>query len=167
MGVASSNHSAGRRSGAALLIGPALILGVVVGCGDKGRLEVAPVRGQVTYQGRGVPSATVIFHPSEGTDESAKKLRPFAYADANGNFVLKTYIDGDGAPPGTYRVSIVARSSPPGGIRSKDSAPSAESSSAPGIRIPPKISEKYANVETAGIQVTIHEGENILEPFAL
>ena len=55
----------------------------------------------------------MIFHPQEDADEKAKKMRPFAYADGEGNFELKTYVDGDGAPPGTYRVSIIAASGGP------------------------------------------------------
>jgi hypothetical protein len=149
------------------LSGLALVLALGGGCGGKNRLDVAPVHGRVVYNGQGVPRAVVIFHPSEDADERAKKMRPFAYADDSGNFQLKTYVDDDGAPPGTYRVSIIARSS--GGSRpSKDEGPS-DQLSAPGaaIRIPPQITQKYANVDTSDIEVTVEEGENNLEPFVL
>ena len=157
-----------RPGSAWVLFGPVLILAPCVGCGGKHRLEVAPVTGRVVYQGQGVPQAVVIFHPADEADQRAKKMRPFAYADESGNFQLKTYVDGDGAPLGMYRVSIVAMSSSPGSKPGKDSAPSdVGAPSTPGIRIPPQVTKKYANVDTSGIQVTIHEGENNLEPFKL
>jgi hypothetical protein len=37
----------------------------------------------------------------------------------------------------------------------------------PAVRVPPEIVKKYANVETAGIEVEIQEGENNLDPFVL
>ncbi len=69
-----------------LLAGLALILSLSAGCGGKDRLAVNPVRGRVEYQGQGIPGAVVIFHPQEDANEKAKKMRPFAYADAEGNF---------------------------------------------------------------------------------
>jgi hypothetical protein len=138
------------------------------GCSRKSRLSVAPVRGRVVYRGQGVPKATVIFHPAEVAIEKAKKLRPFAYADGQGNFELKTYIDGDGAPPGTYRVSIIAVSTGPMSRGRKDApAGEPEAASVATVTIPPEVTAKYGNVETSGIEVTVHEGENNLEPFVL
>lgn len=143
-------------------------MALCVGCGGKDRLAVNPVRGRVEYQGRGIPGAVVIFHPMEDASDKAKKMRPFAYADGDGNFQLKTYVDGDGAPPGTYRVSIVASSGGPAVERGADvSASEGKAAPSPGVRIPPAVSQKYRSVDSSGIQVTIHEGENNLEPFAL
>jgi hypothetical protein len=138
----------------------------LTGCGD-GRLDVAPVRGRVVHGGKGVPRAVIIFHPSEELAEQAGKMKPFAYADDEGNFQLKTYVDGDGAPPGDYRVSIIARSSPGGRRPAKDAPVGEQPTVGAAVRIPPEISNKYGNVDTSGIQVTVHEGENDLEPFVL
>ena len=148
-----------------LLFGMGLTLTASHGCGGADRLEVAQVRGKVVSNGIGVPQAVVIFHPGSDVPDNGKKLRPFAYADADGNFVLKTYVEGDGAPPGTYRVSIVAGS---GGGSRKD-RPVSEENVLPiaRINIPPDIAKKYADVETSGIQVTVKDGENNLEPFEL
>ena len=42
------------------------------------------------------------------TVESLGKMRPFAYGQPDGRFEIKTYVEGDGAPPGKYRlVSIL------------------------------------------------------------
>jgi hypothetical protein len=126
------------------------------------------VRGRVTYRGQGIPKAIVIFHPAQDALEKAKKLRPFAYADNQGNFELKTYVNGDGAPPGKYRVSIIAvgggRS---GGIETDQPAAESEVASTGPVSIPPAVTKKYGSPETSGIEVTVQEGENNLEPFDL
>ncbi len=108
-----------------------------------------------------------MFFSSDGAKEEAKKMHPFAYADAQGNFDLKTYRDGDGAPPGKYRVSVIA----PGtsmGSGGKD-RPAGEAAVAPGsaVNIPPNIAKKYGNADTSGIEVTVQQGENNLPPFEL
>ena len=136
------------------------------GCRGKDRLDVTPVRGQVVYKGLGVPQATVIFFPVDPADEKARKMRPFAYADGEGQFEVKTYVDGDGAPPGKYRVSIIAPSGPPP-RSSKDRPADAPIITGPVVNIPPAIIRKYANVDTAGIEVEIHQGANNLDPFVL
>src|SRR4051794_30863201 len=91
-----------------LIVHPLLLLILTGGCGGKKRLDVFPVHGRVTYAGQGIPQAVVIFVPTGDTADVLKKMRPFAYADRQGNFTLKTYVDGDGAPAGKYRVCIVA-----------------------------------------------------------
>jgi hypothetical protein len=104
----------------------------------------------------------VIFYPVDATDERAKKMRPFAYADANGQFAIKTYKTGDGAAPGKYRVSIIA---PAGGGGDKDRPEIVPAGRA--VAVPPRVVRKYANVDTAGLEVEIQDGENNLEPFEL
>jgi hypothetical protein len=98
----------------------------------------------------------------DATDERAKKMRPFAYADANGQFAIKTYRTGDGAAPGKYRVSIIA---PAAGGSDKDRPDIVPAGTA--VAVPPRVVQKYANVDTAGIEVEIQDGENNLEPFEL
>ena len=162
----ANGSSRGIRGWPLLACGTALVI-TSSGCWGKDRLDVSPVRGQVVYNGVGVPQAIVIFFPIEPADETAQKMRPFAYADGAGQFAIKTYIDGDGAPPGKYRVSIIAPAGPP--PRSTKDRPADAQISASGstVRVPPAIVRKYANVDTAGIEVNIEDGENNLEPFVL
>ena len=96
------------------------------------------------------------------------KIRPFADTDGEGNFALKTYVRGDGAPPGKYRVSIIGIGGRLSGGSGKD-RPGGEQvdSSATTVAIPPAAVQKYGNVETSRIEVTIEEGENNLPPFEL
>lgn len=148
-----------------LLLGTVLLL-AVAGCGGKERLEVFPVSGRVEYKGQGVPKATVIFHPTTPAVEGERQMRPFAYADDDGNFRLKTYITDDGAPLGEYKVRIVAASS--GSVApSKDGPVQEAPPPTPGPKIPPAITSKYDNPETSGITVQIKEEDNELAPFQL
>lgn len=140
---------------------------MLAGCRGKDRLSVYPVHGRVMYGGQGVPKATVIFFPSDEAVDKAKKLRPFAYCDGEGNFDLKTYVDDDGAPPGKYRVSIIAVSKLRTGSTKDQPAGEPESINVNAVPIPPEISKKYGNVDTAGIEVTVREEENKLDPFVL
>jgi hypothetical protein len=115
-----------------------------------------------------VPNAIVMFTPADDSSESAKKLRPFAYADVQGNFELKTYKDGDGAPPGKYRVSIMVASATPRAKGGKDQrSGDSENTAAQSVNIPPAVSKKYGSADTSGIEVTVEDGENNLEPFDL
>jgi hypothetical protein len=120
----------------------------------------------VIYNGQGVPDATVIFFPLDVANETARNMRPFAYADRAGRFEVKTYVTGDGAAPGKYRVSIIAITGAPP-RSSKDGRADAAASNGPFVNLPPAIVKKYANVDTAGIEVEVRDGENNLEPFEL
>jgi hypothetical protein len=146
-----------------ILVATCLIFATTIGCGNKSHLSVAPVHGSVTYKGRGVPGALVIFFPVDETADVVKKLRPFGSADADGKFELKTYSTGDGAPPGKYRVSIVAG---PVGTGNNPPRGDANGSKTAGA-LPPDLIKKYGNVDTSGLQVTVENGENNLAPFTL
>ena len=124
------------------------------------------MHGRVTYAGQGVGQAVVIFVPSGETADLLNKMRPFAYADGQGNFTLKTYVDGDGAPAGKYRVCIVA--APGVANPSQKDRPAAErSASAGSVNIPAAVSKKYGSADTSGIEATVVKGENNLEPFVM
>jgi hypothetical protein len=151
----------------AALVAACLLFATDIGCAKKSRLTVAPVHGSVTYKGQGVPNAIVIFFPTDETAEVVKKIRPFAYADGEGNFDLKTYIKGDGAPPGKYRVSIVAVAGAAAAASGHDPPQGNPSGPKTAVAIPQEVVKKYGNVDTAGLQVTVQDGENDLAPFTL
>lgn len=151
-----------------LCAGVALLAQLLGGCGGKDRLSVAPVQGRVVYRGQGVPHSSVVFLPAdEESAAAAKNLRPFADTDDAGYFQLKTYVSGDGVPPGKYRVSIITPSgdAPVGSREDRDGMDVAQPTS--GLNIPRSLRQKYADAETSGITVTIRPGENQLEPFVL
>lgn len=78
----------------------------VFGCGGDGGpkpIEVqktVPVSGIVTYKGKPLANASVIFHALDG------KVAARGMSDGAGTFRLSTYSADDGAPVGTYKVTV-------------------------------------------------------------
>lgn len=69
------------------------------GCGGGSGVATYPVKGTVKYKGEPVTDAAVTFFPSQG--------RPAAgMTDSQGTFQLSTFSSKDGAPAGTYKVSV-------------------------------------------------------------
>lgn len=78
---------------------------VLFGCGSKGpkeieRMKTVPVSGTVTLRGKALADASVVFTPTDG------KVNPRGTTDESGNFKLSTYGTDDGAPVGTYKVTV-------------------------------------------------------------
>jgi hypothetical protein len=72
---------------------------------------VFPVRGEVFVNGRPAAGAVVVFHPEhEPADPNGP--RPRATVRADGSFELGTHAAADGAPAGSYIVTVAWR---PGG----------------------------------------------------
>jgi hypothetical protein len=77
------------------------------GCGDSSGIgKTVPVNGKVTVDGQPVKAGTVSFRPDKSKG-NASKHEPSGEIDAQGNFKLATGKK-DGAPPGWYRVAIMA-----------------------------------------------------------
>lgn len=65
--------------------------------------STVPVEGQVLVDGDPVKDLWVTLHP---VDKKPESLLPRAQTDAEGNFKITSYIGGDGAPPGEYKVTV-------------------------------------------------------------
>lgn len=115
------------------------------GCSDKDRQpdrpEPVPARGLVTYQRKPLAGANVSFQSLDG------KVSAIGTTDAAGKVVLSTYDDGDGAPPGKYRVVVSVGT--PKEIEPGVLAPEPEG----GFKSP--IPSKYANPDTTDLVVEI------------
>jgi len=125
------------------------VLGFIAGCGEKSssgpeKFDVVPARGVVTYKGKSVPNASVSFQSLDG------KVVSSGSTDGVGSFVLSTYGQQDGIPPGKYRVVVsavnireiepgVLEPEPPGGFKSS-------------------IPTKYGNPQTTDILVEVTQG---------
>jgi hypothetical protein len=100
----------------------------LVGCGGSEppgpkQLPTVPAAGTVTYNGQPLANATISCQHSDGEAAASGK------SDASGKFTLKSYGDKDGAPVGSYKVSVsvsavqeiepgVMAPEPPGGFKS-------------------------------------------------
>jgi hypothetical protein len=139
----------GRRALLVCLAG-LLVLLSAPGCGKKGRLPVYPVRGQVLVNNAPAKEAVVTFWPEEpGKKET---FNPNARTDENGNFTLSTYTAGDGAPAGTYLVTVEwpARHDLISGHWEGD-----------------KLKGAYKDPKKSKIRVTIEKRPNELDPINL
>ena len=80
-----------------LLLGVLTALLITAGCND-----MVGLRGTITYSDTGDPVTQGEVHFSTDTFFSRASI------DKNGNYSACTYKEGDGLPPGTYRVAIVS-----------------------------------------------------------
>jgi hypothetical protein len=107
-------------------------------------LSVVPARGVVTYRGQPVRDAAVSFQSLDG------KVSASGTTDGVGSFVLSTYGQEDGAPPGRYKVVVAAdtaREIEPGVLEPEPEG---------GWKSP--IPVKYANPDTTDVLVEITLG---------
>lgn len=96
----------------------AYLFGVVlalVGCGEDpaltrldkaipNRKVVVPLRGMVTVDGQPGPQLMVTLVPK--AESAPSSTCPKTTTDEQGAFRFTTYLDGDGVPPGEYRVLV-------------------------------------------------------------
>ncbi len=133
-----------------LLVLGSLLLAGAFGCGSSGpsRVPVAPAKGQISYAGKPIPNALVIFHPVKGDKDAPK---PRAKVEADGSFVVETYDSKDGAPVGDYAVTV------------EWWLTSGKGDEPPTNRLP----GRYAKAESSGVTVTIRDGENEIPAILL
>src|SRR5262245_26572551 len=130
-----------------LISGAILAMGMTFlgGCGS-GKIPVYPVSGQLLVKGKPAEGAFLVFHPKDGGGPESK--RPYATTDAEGKFNVSTYDTGDGAPAGTYKVTVVWRPVPKRTIDPEG---------------PDRLNGKYDAATKAGVpEVTVNKGSTDL-----
>lgn len=86
-----------------------------LGCGDGSGLPPRyPVSGTVTYNGKPLERGNVNFTPTDSANGRAA-----SGAISDGQYSLMTHHPGDGALPGSYKVSIVAKETDPSKVAVK------------------------------------------------
>lgn len=139
-------------------IGICLCNPLLAGCGNShDLLPLNQVTGQVHIDGEPLEGAWVIFYPVGGS-KLLQELRPRGTTNADGQFQLQTYLPGDGAPVGEYKVTIEWHGTPV----PEDSTD--ERHDADNLR-PNLLLDAFATLDRTPINVTIADGENELEPF--
>jgi hypothetical protein len=95
-----------RVSSARLLLLGAVSLSSIAGCSGgndkwtKGRPPLYKASGKITFNGKPLEDALILYNPASG-DVAAR-----AKSDPQGNFVLSTFGENDGAPAGSYKVVV-------------------------------------------------------------
>ncbi len=124
------------------------VLALTLASCANGRKPVVPVRGKVFLGGKPADGALVVFNPVGDKDPNA--VRPQGTVGSDGAFEMTTYKENDGAPPGEYSVTFVWLLENP--KTKKEWSP---------------LPTRYMDPEKSGVRVTINEGTNDLQPFAL
>lgn len=89
------------RAAVALVVSICLL---ALGCSDgTGLAKRYKVSGTVKYKGEPVKQGSITFSPVD-----AQNGRPATGTITDGSYYLTTAVDGDGALPGDYRVSIIS-----------------------------------------------------------
>lgn len=129
-----------------------LALVASVGCKPKAAWETTyPTSGKVTFKGRPVKGAEIAFFP---TDTSfPESVRPQAKSKEDGSFEVWTYKQGDGAPVGSYKVTLVHNEV----TVSKDTV----------VAKPNDLPVKYSRRDSTNLEVKITAGKNDLPTFEL
>lgn len=125
----------------------------------EGQVPVYPVSGQVQFKGKPLSGALVVLHPTDDAKYGSGVPRPSGRTDEKGQFLLRTFSLDDGAPAGSYRVSI-------------SSVPERRSEnglfSNPKVALPTDVLKgRYLDPKKTSLSAEVKEGENTLPPFDL
>jgi hypothetical protein len=143
-------------------VAAALALGLLAaGCGRKDRPPLGRVSGTITYNGKALAKAAVVFFPEQEGFRSA-----LGETDEQGRYTLWTYDPGDGAPVGKHKVTVTLRGAPekaemhPSVIGKGKGEAYYEQVAATGK---PLIPEKYFNPMTSGLTADVQRGSNTFD----
>ena len=123
----------------------ALLSVVAAGCADRGAAKqerTVKASGSLTHKGQPLAYYQVTLQPEDGRRPAA------GVTNEQGQFVLGTNREGDGAPPGLCKVSVIYVGPPnAGGDGMNNFTPPP----------PPKVklASKYANPESSGLSITV------------
>jgi hypothetical protein len=125
---------------------------VVCGCGRQrdrwkdARPATTPTSGEVTFQGKPLGGAIVVFQPTAPGGIGASAL-----TDEKGKFELRTFPPELGAVPGTYSVSVMKTEMPKqSGSVERDDDPSP-------IHVISVIPDRYGTPTDSGLMANIPE----------
>lgn len=124
-----------------------LAFAVVTLVGCESRAVLGKVSGQVTFQGKAVANAAVLF------SNAAQGVYITANADAEGRYAVEM-AQGRGLPPGSYQITI---NPPPITPPTMSTGPLPKPEKLPEY---PSIPKKYRDVKTSGLTLTVVEGDN-------
>jgi serine/threonine-protein phosphatase CPPED1 len=114
------------------------------GVPETNRKKVFAAGGKVIFKGEAVPNALIAFYDVPG-DPKKPRLIADGVADALGNCTLSTYTPFDGAPAGSYTVTVSLN------VPRFD-----EATGKPG---PNKLPERYSKLATSDLRVEVKAGQ--------
>lgn len=151
---------------ASVIVGIAVLGLTTIGCSKGSGLKTGNVSGTVTFEGKPVANAQVVFQPKQGGQNAV------GTTDANGRYTLMTGTD-RGALIGEHRVTVTVQSGAEqlSGIDAIDPSAAygqammaAASGRPPAAQTPSSggIPAKYADPTTSGLEFTVKAGSNTI-----
>ena len=133
--------------------GVGILAGVLLsGCSERPVWEVAyPAKGVLTLRGKPVANADIVLFPEDSS--WPETVRPRARTTADGTFEVWTYEQGDGAPAGSYRVTLVRHE-----VGFSGEAVVAK---------PNDLPRQYERPDSNDLRITISAGENQIPGISL
>jgi hypothetical protein len=125
-----------------------LLAALLCSCSSRFK-RTYPASGKVFYEGKPAAGAKVMLFSRD--DPKDPILRPMATVDEEGEFTLSSYVPEDGAPAGSYAVTVIWV---PKGFSGN-------------IEKANKLPMRYSDPTTSELTVTIERKDNKLEPFDL
>jgi hypothetical protein len=121
------------------------------GCGTDGRMETAPVAGQVLYNGEPLKMGSLLFVPEGGGPSAQGKIQP------DGTYRLGTYTETDGAILGSHKVMITVFDLPGGTFGLPEDAIDAS------VGLESVIPERYGDLEKSGLRAKVQPGVSTID----
>ncbi len=130
-----------------------LLLTGVLSC--QGGKRFYPVRGHVFADGKPAEGVTIVFHPLD--DPDPQPVQPSAVVQADGSFVLRSYVVQqralkEGAPAGKYAVTCVWYPADLQNYLGREN-------------LPDQLHGKYADPKSSVLRAEIPEAGTELPPF--
>lgn len=137
----------GRWVWALMLIGAA-----ANGCSRAAQPACFAVRGQVVRDGKPLAEAMIVFHPLG--DHSPGTPKPLAQCDEQGRFTLSTFHTNDGAPAGSYAITVELRAPRQVGEEITRDGPNG-------------LPARFASPQITPLRYQVVEGDNEVPPLAI
>lgn len=154
-----------------LRLGPVLAVAAVFGCGGANvpMQTTVKVSGVVLLDGKPVEGLDIRFLPTDTTNFKLDET-PLGRTDSAGKFVLTTYFNGDGAPPGNYLVAVSYPDQIPASEEADETATAIAQAKAKKERAKdgkPRFPQVYQVPQKSGLAATVPSGGGELPPFEL
>jgi hypothetical protein len=123
---------------------------LLTGCSGNNWKKCQVAKGRIIFKNKALANAEIWLIPiTPSLKNQNPTIAPYGKTDADGRFVLSTYVDGDGAPEGEYQAKVICEAAT-GRIGGDDDRPESRNI----------LPAKYENPETSGIKIVISVGEN-------
>ena len=133
------------------------LFALATGCDDtpEGRLRVYSTSGSVTVDGQPAEGVKIVLIGNTPDIQGDGTAAPYGVTDADGKFVLTSFVRNDGSPAGEFKVTAFWASEIPEGVDEEMFEPT------------DRLGEKYVSADKTELTITVPEGGGELPTIAL